>query len=1546
MCSKEVACKGIFIFSSNAGNKCRGLLEIGTADGKVSTANDMSYTKIAVIATETTATTTTITTATATTTTITSSTTTATTVAIDKSFQKLLWTEETSTRKKMKFQLENVSTFFCGFDYERDINFLELDVETSVCSINAAETKPPLDTPQNRAKVTAEVDSDSFSICTTVDNDRLPIALFDPKIKFGPFSLPAFPKVTAENVDDSFWGIGRVQYCVDETSTHIRGSWMGEDMRMSIYMGYDKSDGLTFKATVPRGIPCVDAESVSCSRTPETRTLADFLFGAKLPRFSGTIAMGLKAIGLGFLEDIASKIPLLNTPDKGGLIEVLVRPKFNLTESGSNDVAEAGLGRVTFRVGGDGKLGGTYLVNLLVYSSTSGQFTGEDGEQWTFALAAVKAPDSKPLSFVDTMVSEEDNETTVRAGMLDGIVDAIPFLDRRTARNIFEFLALSEIGIRITTGSNSQPIPQDALAQGASLCYTDRDSGRFCSKHLEPFGVDLELGARIVASMRKKQLPPRGDGHCHIVCQIMHTILPHDEAFMELEGTFELTPVTKVQLGLAMEVNWEIIKDTFIINELNLFIGGESTSPPQFNLGFDIRAILKTESSDLEFVGELSYEAPATFSLSMSMKGMYHNVIGWKYLHVGNMHLTGALTPVPPHIANVGFGGDICVGTAERCKKCVGAIVSPGKLGVGTECIASPIAPASNTGSATNVGNCDRTIYARAAFMLSPKKLDENYFYLEIRSDLTLKALFDALEIDHSLIPSFVTDTGLVKPPGSDAIWFSFAFKKHTLTNVCPPIIIPNGIVLRAGLNLFNVFESSLELELQYASGTAWPPNGAPDRIHIDYQQSPIEFKWKEKTVLALTSAEDHNEGPRFYVDYIKGNVPDIEITARIVVLGLQAQASVKFSNKGFNVVVEGGILGSALKATLTVSGEFPQGMIGTVRHHTLDGVQLRAKARLDTAIFRRIIEGLQTAITWVRDKAMERIEGAQAAFGAASDKLAEWQRDLESKKITRDDKARIKKEAESKFDSARAKLASAKLPFYDAQDKLDEARYTVNSLCRIQECNWYHAKCIISNLGCLLLQNLATAALYVAELALKVPLAALSAAEYAVDAAQGLYNGAVEALSIINGVIEIAQGTLYVLEKAADGAVFALEQVKRAVKYGLDLALKVLDWIPTLDSIEFELGLGDETSIRFQVSITIFGKPKTLELNLAFGAISNFAGAIKDMIFDALGFSRRRSRSVGRLDFDDSTGRFARGEAGITLCGTCNAIAIKSIGQWLSWAKTRQQRLHNVQNDIALLQREEIKTNQATTSYKMPSRAELIARVGKVNGNLVADQVELITPAELEAQIQADPTVAHARKAMHERIEELIEMAEAEKSGWWNAWVAANITLPAEQPNVGEECPLLACSEGNTMDCLLASAEVVKLWAVEVDDVASICEQDPPFDLKDLPNATSSPTWAGLGAGCSDSNRALSRIAAASTPTISTVMETANTFVGTNLDETGSLDHRFHQEVSDLLSAIAKLSNAPGMCSFPASDLLPPSAKPGAATTLLDILEATINRN
>jgi hypothetical protein len=43
-CFEYEGCQGIYMFPSNTGARCRGLFDIGTAEGKESTAHDLSYT--------------------------------------------------------------------------------------------------------------------------------------------------------------------------------------------------------------------------------------------------------------------------------------------------------------------------------------------------------------------------------------------------------------------------------------------------------------------------------------------------------------------------------------------------------------------------------------------------------------------------------------------------------------------------------------------------------------------------------------------------------------------------------------------------------------------------------------------------------------------------------------------------------------------------------------------------------------------------------------------------------------------------------------------------------------------------------------------------------------------------------------------------------------------------------------------------------------------------------------------------------------------------------------------------------------------------------------------------------------------------------------------------------------------------------------------------------------------------------------------------------------------------------------------------------------
>eukprot|EP00729_Bicosta_minor_P012658 gene12658-20542_t len=685
-----------------------------------------------------------------------------------RSFWEML--EDGSRSKSFKglvqSQLENAA-FFDGFDNDAISVLTKDDVglgSEGAMKATLASYSPP-------------------DVCTNVGAQDSSIDLFAANVKLGGPFAPASDPQDGSN-DGSLFAIGNVQYCVSQNDSFVQGCWGNKcPLRMRVYVN-ERSD---HNGANDRYLTWIATATNNNDNEQKELPLKEFLFDAELPEFGSSATAVLNAVGLGSITDFGAMIPLVNKPDKPGLVELLIAPSFSFDDNDDNRMS-AGLGRLTLRLGGDGS-GGMLTVNILVFSAKP-ENDYDDGERkWAVSFAIAKAPDANPLKFLDIVLPKTGN------GLLTSIVETVPLLDVTTARGMLFFLATAEIGVRITAGQTS--IPSAALASsGASLCSGEGPES-FCDKHLElepDYGLSSAANsAKLVASIWKSALPENESKECNMLCYALHRMLPNDDSVMLLEGSFEKSPEsTKVDLSFsAANVNLHIIKDVLVISKMDMFMRAEDE---KFQFGFAVEAAVRLGNDEtLGFLGEIYYQAPAAIGFKLAMKGMKYNLFGWEYLHIGNVHVSGGLAPTPTLISNAGFGADVCLGPQDRCEKCVGARVIEGTTGSGTEC--APLA-LSDAGSGTSQGKCENTIFARAAVMFS-QTLEDNYIYIEIRSDITLGSFFRALDYSDVVekLPEFITETGIVKPEGSDAILLSFAFKPQKIETSCPPVIVEGNVM-------------------------------------------------------------------------------------------------------------------------------------------------------------------------------------------------------------------------------------------------------------------------------------------------------------------------------------------------------------------------------------------------------------------------------------------------------------------------------------------------------------------------------------------------------------------------------------------------------------------------------------------------------------------------------------------------------------------------------------------------------------------------------
>ena len=650
-----------------------------------------------------------------------------------------------------------------------------------------ARTVPARDTANARSatlpqSVTAEAKvsmaglSASVSICTAAadqivesrnasvlvaNNDRVcSVADPDEVLQIGEIMVKPFGQAPdwvanglAPSKEESLWTLAHPQYCVDSHKAFISGGWIGDALDVAVVVAKAPQQGRACTdLSNTSALDLTFTVSAAACVSPDSNNVAleSVLFGAVLPQL-GPLGWLLKASGLTNWLEASRLIPLANSNNLAspGLVEVVVRPRFSVPSSTSSSTSGVGA-RVTFRFGSS-KTGGVYLANVLAVS------TNDESEskawKWSVSIAIVKEAANNPREFLDFMVTDPRAQGAGGDALFDPAMSILGANAAKHVRSALEFLALAEIGAHITAFAEV-PAAAVSKASGLSLCNEDNSAASmFCNDVFAPgHGASIPTGGRFHARMRKEQLPQQGTKECHVVCAFLHSMLPNPSDNIMLEGGIEADSATqapkKIYLEFGFQGKFTVLKDRFVITKSYLFLRadrGAAALGMRFAFGIGLSAELQTANGVLQFNGEIFYQPPTTFALQLSMSGFIYNAFGLGYLHFGNVHVSADVVPIPPFLGAVGLGGDLCIGTKERCEQCLGAS-NVGDLTAGS---------AARTTCRPNVDHdgevvprdCGRTIFARASFMAG-LSLADSYFYAEVRSDITLRSLLLALDME------------------------------------------------------------------------------------------------------------------------------------------------------------------------------------------------------------------------------------------------------------------------------------------------------------------------------------------------------------------------------------------------------------------------------------------------------------------------------------------------------------------------------------------------------------------------------------------------------------------------------------------------------------------------------------------------------------------------------------------------------------------------------------------------------------------------------
>ncbi len=276
----------------------------------------------------------------------------------------------------------------------------------------------------------------------------------------------------------------------------------------------------------------------------------------------------------------------------------------------------------------------------------------------------------------------------------------------------------------------------------------------------------------------------------------------------------------------------------------------------------------------------------------------------------------------------------------------------------------------------------------------------ENYYYVDIHDELTLRSVLDLFCIDISL-PRPLAESGF--PEG---FMSSFSLLGKELPHV--PLSIPLGFRLKG---MFNILGLTATVDVTI---------GLPRGIKIVVLLPPLDLANGLLTMYA--SRDDSSTGP-----YLNANIgllsPNVNIKASgyVSVLGISVEATLRITNNQYQMSIEGRMLG-LFQASLEI----------TASYRNIRSASFRVRGTFKSDLCNRVKGIIEDALRSSSEQATRAIDAAQ--------------REVNKKKAILDDATR-------ELSGAQAELDRCQRKFDNAVAELEKARADVRGVCTPPTC-------------------------------------------------------------------------------------------------------------------------------------------------------------------------------------------------------------------------------------------------------------------------------------------------------------------------------------------------------------------------------------------------------------------------------------------------------------------------------------------------------------
>ncbi len=340
---------------------------------------------------------------------------------------------------------------------------------------------------------------------------------------------------------------------------------------------------------------------------------------------------------------------------------------------------------------------------------------------------------------------------------------------------------------------------------------------------------------------------------------------------------------------------------------------------------------MSLENPRLDFTVRLFF-APIGMTLEMIAAGCWRDVFG-----------------LPIDICNV--HGSIGIGASSTA---ITECSVGGEVHLGGKCNRPPLVAIGHVGWST---------------MVSQNK----YYYASFPQGLTIDSLLQILCIPSSFLPSPIANTGL--KPG-----FHSSYNGGQVPKIIPEIdlYIPPGFNLNGAVSIFGY---EVKANILYT----------PKRMYVNIELQPIEIG---NIFYMCASSSDRTKGPYLTADIRSNQLPAVEASGYIYLLGFSVEASLAITRDSMSATVEGRIL-NIVDARITITAP-------TTSSLSLAEFQVKGytKATFHETIERAITdgaEGLASTTDSAVGAAQAVFDTASAVFDSASDGLASARRKVDN---------------------------------------------------------------------------------------------------------------------------------------------------------------------------------------------------------------------------------------------------------------------------------------------------------------------------------------------------------------------------------------------------------------------------------------------------------------------------------------------------------------------------------------------------------------------